>query len=157
MTSQVVNQVAFLRTSRDFPEEAIALSMEVDRTYVDIANAVNSRTIGLFPTNGSAVGGESWFLVNNKKQQNFRQVYAFTAAGNIPHGLKWSSISKFTKPTGSYTDGTNWYGAIYSGNTIAIAGLVTFYITPTNIVILSGAGSSTIQSGIIVLEWISNS
>jgi len=154
MASNVVNQVAFLRTSRQFPEDAQLLALEVNKTYIDIANTVNSRTIGIFPANRSAVTGENWFITN-RRQQSLRQIYTFTATGNIPHGLSFSAISQFTKPQGSFTDGTNYYGAIYASNT-AIAGQVSFYITPTNIVVLSGAGAPTIVNGIIVLEWISN-
>ncbi len=152
--TNVVNQVAYLRSSREFPEDLRKLTLEVSKSYIDIANAVNSRTIGIFPTKFPAVNGEAWFINNNQKQQGFRQIYPFTATGNIPHTLKFNSISMFTKPSGSFTDGTNYYGAIYASN-VAIAGQVSFYITPTDIVILSGAGAPVIVSGIIDLEWIS--
>jgi hypothetical protein len=155
MTTNVVNQIAYLRTSREFPEEIRQLALEANKSYIDTANAVNSRTIGIFPTNRPAIGGESWFLSGNRRQQNLRQVYQFTAAGNIAHGITISSISQFTKPFGSFTDGTNFYGAIYASN-VAIAGQVSFYITSTNIVVLSGVGTPTISSGIIVLEWLSD-
>jgi hypothetical protein len=153
--NNVINQVPYLRTSRNFPEEAHMLTLEMNKAYVDIANAVNARTIGIFPTTRPAVGGESWFLNQNQRQQNLRQIYIFTATGSIPHGINFNSASYFTKCSGSFTDGTNWYGAIFASN-IAITGQVSFYVTPTNIVILSGAGAPAITSGIIVLEWISN-
>lgn len=153
--NNVINQVPYLRTSRNFPEELHQLTVEVNKSYVDIANAVNNRTISIFPTTRPAVGGESWFILNNQRQQNFRQIYVFTATGNIPHGINFNSVSYFTKCSGSFTDGINWYGAIFTSNT-AIVGQVSFYVTPTNIVILAGAGAPTISTGLIVLEWISN-
>lgn len=154
MTS-VINQVAFLRTSREFPEELHQLAIEVNRSYIDVANAVNSRTISLFPTNRPAINGESWFLTGNLRQQGLRQVYQFTTSASIPHGINFNRISQFTRAYGSFTDGTNYYGCIYASN-VAIAGQLTFYIDPTNIVFVVGAGSPAIVRGIIVLEWISD-
>ena len=154
MSTNISNQVAYLRSSREFPTEVGRLAVEVDRASVDTANAVNTRTIGIYSVNKSAITGESWFIRNNQKQQTLRQIYTFTSAGNIPHGLDFNSISQFTKPSGSFTDGSNYYGVIY-GSSTAIAGQVSFYITPTYIVVLSGGGAPSITSGTIVLEWAS--
>ena len=49
----------------------------------------------------------------------------------------------------------DWYGAVYGSNT-AIAGQLSFYITSTQIVILSGAGAPAITSGIIDVEFLVN-
>ncbi len=155
MSVNIVNQIPYLRTTREFPEDPKELLVQINKTYVDIANAVNNRTISIYPINRPAIGGESWFIVNNQRQQNLRQVYIFTAAGNVPHGINVSNISRFSpKCYGSFTDGTNYYGAIFGSN-VAIAGEISFYITSTNIVILAGAGAPAITSGIIVLEWLS--
>jgi hypothetical protein len=153
MSINVVNTMPYLRSTREYPkDDPKQLSIELHKSYLDIATAVNNRTIGIFPTNNPAIGGESWFLTS-QKQQNLRQVYTFTGVGSIAHNLRWASIAAFTKPFGSYTDGTNWYGVIFASST-TIAGQVTFYVTPTNIVIQQSGGPA-IQSGIIVLEWIS--
>ncbi len=154
MSANVVNQVAFLRTSRNFPTDIDQLAVEVNKSYVDISNAVNNRTISIFTQNRPAINGESWFL-NNLRKQALRQIYTFTSTGNIPHGINFNSVFQFTKPSGSFTDGTNYYGVIYGSN-IAIAGQVSFFITPTNIVVLAGIGAPIIVSGTIVLEWLSN-
>lgn len=154
MSANVSNQVPFLRTSRNFPQDAQPLAVEINKSYVDIANCVNERTIGLFPMNRPAINGESWFLTGNLKQQAFRQVYKFTNTGNVAHGINTAAITGFTKCQGEFTDGTNWYGAIFASNT-AIAGQISFYITSANIVIVAGAGAPTISSGIIILEWLS--
>lgn len=148
-----MNIVPFLITSRQFPQDVKLLSIESDRAYVDVANAVNRRTLGMFTSNRMVQTGETWFITNNQQQQGFRQIYTFTAAGNITHGLNFTNISQFTKCQGSFTDGTNYYGVIY-GSSTSIAGQISFYITSTDIVVLSGAGAPTISSGIIVLEWI---
>lgn len=156
MTANLTNQVAYLRTSREFPEDLRIMAIELTKAYIDIANVVNSRVIGTFSTNRPAINGKSFFITN-ARHQGLRQVYTFSSTGNIAHGLNntYSAIPYFTQSYGSFTDGTNWYGAIYGSN-VAIAGQVSFYVTPTNIVVLAGAGAPTITSGIIVLEWISN-
>jgi len=155
VSSNVFNQVPYLRTSRSFPLEAQTLSVELDKSYVDIANAVNSRTIGIYTINRPVVTGESWFINQGQKQQTLREVYQFTAAGNIPHGLNWASVAQISpRSYGSFTDGTNWYGVIYASS-VAIAGQLSFYVTPTNIVVIAGGGVPAITSGFIVLEWLS--
>lgn len=145
----------YLRDQRNFPNDNIqALTVEINKAYIDIAQKVNTRTVGLFAVNNAFVTGEQWYLTATP-QQSIREVYSFTGAGNIPHGLNFSSISQFTRCFGSFTDGTNFYGAIY-GSSVAITGQVSFYVTPTNIVVLSGAGAPAIVSGILVVEWLSN-
>lgn len=149
-----MNQVAYLRTSRQFPPELEGLTVEVDKAYIDTANAINNRIISIFPTTRPAINGESWFITQNQKQQGFRQVYTFTTTANIAHGIDVTRISRFVRNWGEYTDGTNWYGLIHGSN-VAIPGQITFYVSPTNIVFLVGAGAPALTSGIIVLEWIS--
>ena len=163
MTSNIVNQVAFLRTSRDFPEDTKALNSELNKAYIDIANTVNDRTIGIYPINRPAVTGEAWFINKDRKQQTLRQVYTFTTTADINIGFKLSRISQISKNTyGSFTDGTSWYGLIYASS-VAIAGQLSFYVTVNGasttsdvIKIVSGAGAPTLTSGVIVLEWLSN-
>lgn len=154
MSANIINQVAFLRTSREFPEEIGKLTLEVNKSYVDIAGAVNDRIIGLFPVNRPAITGESWYLSQNRRQQTLRQVYTLSGTSTIPHGLNFAQFQAFSRMWGEYTDTTNWYGLIAGSNT-AIAGQQSFYVTPTNIVIVSGAGAPTLSSGIIVLEYLS--
>lgn len=154
MSSNIVNQVAYLRTSREFPPEVQQLTVEVNKAYVDTANAVNNRIIAIFPTNRPAINGEAWFLVANQRQQGFRQVYSFTTTVNIAHGINTATISQFTRKFGDFTDGTNFYGLI-SGTNVAIAGQISFYVTPTDIIFVIGAGAPALTSGTIVLEWIS--
>lgn len=155
MSSNIVNQVAFLRTSREFPQDIDKLTLQINKSWVDIANAVNSRTIGLFPTTRPAITGEEWFLVSNQKQQTLRQVYTFTSTSAINHGISVTAISQFTRCFGTYTDGTNSYGIIW-GTNVAIAGQISFYLTSTQIIFLSGAGAPALSSGKIVLEWLSS-
>lgn len=156
MQSNVVNQVAYLRTSREFPEELHQLCVEVNKAYVDVAASVNERTIGLFPTNRPAITGESFYLIN-QRQQTLRQIYPITSTTSISHGLAnfFTTIPYFTRMYGQYTDGTNWYGLI-AGSNVDIAGQISFDVDPANINFFTGAGAPTLTKGIIILEWLSN-
>lgn len=151
-----VQRSPYLRVQRTFPETIQPLAVELNRSYVDIASAVNNRTIGIYGTNQPAATGENWFVMGESgRQQSLRQVYSFTATGNIAHGINFASVA-FISPLsyGSFTNGTNWFGAIYASST-AIAGQVSFYVTSTNIVVVAGAGAPSITQGYINLEWIS--
>ena len=153
MSSNVINQVSYLITTRSFPRDVENLVIELSRTYIDIASAVNVRTIGLFATKPS-ITGESWYLTKNQKQQGLRQAYSFTTTNPLPHEIDLANISRITRCYGEYTDGTNWYGLI-NGTNIAIAGQISFYLDPTNINFLIGASAPALKSGTIVIEWIS--
>ena len=150
-----MNQVAYLRTSRQFPEDPHQMAVESNKSYVDIANAVNSRTIGIYPVNRPAITGNTFFITN-QRQQTLRQVYIFTSITTpIPTGFVLSNISQVSQMYGTYTDGINTYGLI-PGSSATIGGQITFYIDHDSITFVNGGGSPTVTSGIIVLEWISN-
>ncbi len=151
----IVNQTPYLRTSRDFPEESHQLSVELERAYIDIAAKVNERIIGIFPTNRPAVTGSSYYLTGQTRQQELRQVYVFTSTASINHGINVINPNQFTGYQGTYTDSTNSYGLIF-GSSTAIAGQISFYLTATQIVFVTGAGAPTLTSGIIVLSWLSS-
>lgn len=157
-SSQIL-QAPYLREQRQFPFGNVGdLARQVDQAYIDIAAKVNLRTIGVFAVNFPVITGDIWYFQGETtRRQSFRQVYNFTAAGNIPHGIKPESIFSISPNSyGTYTDatGTNYYGVIF-GTSVAIAGQVSFYVTSTNIVVLLGGGAPAIDSGFIVLEWIS--
>jgi hypothetical protein len=150
----VINRVSYLRTSREFPEEMHELTVQMNRAYGDIAAAVNVRTIGIFPINRPAITGEGWYY-EAQKQQTLRQIFTFTTTGNFVHGIKFTTYPTVVRAFGYYTDGQNAYGVIYGSN-VAIAGQVSFYVTPSSIFILSGTGAPVISSGTVVIEWLSN-
>lgn len=155
MTNTTVNQVSYLRTSREYPEDPKELTVEVNKAYIDTAAAVNIRTIGIFTVKKPTVTGESWYIRNNSKQQSLRQVYPFTTTTAIDHGININNLTDFSRMFGTYTTGTNTYGLI-AGSTTAIAGQITFYVTSSQIVFVVGGGAPIPDSGIIILEWISD-
>ncbi len=159
MTIPNTQKAPYLREQRQFPHEDLTeTAKELDHAYIDIAQKVNRRIIGIYALNSPTVTGEEWYLSGSTtKQQSLRQVYTFTGAGPIVHGIKnfATVVSKISpRSYGSYTDGTNWYGVIY-GTSVPLAGQVTFWVDPVNINVILGAGAPAITSGIIDLEWIS--
>lgn len=158
-----VSQSPYLRTSRQFPEDLKNLSIEVNRSYVDTANAVNNRTISIFPTNRSVVTGESWFLSSNQRQQTLRQVYSFgaIAAGaelDIPIGI--TNFVSFTRIYGTViTDIIDYRPLPYvdpTTLTTSMTILVGIVAGIQQIRIVLGATSPNVTSGIAVLEYLSN-
>jgi len=153
-------QAPFLITSREFPEEdAKKLSLVLNRSYVDISNAVNARTISIFPEDRPILTGEKWYLGGNIQYQSFRQVYSFTSTADIPIGFKFNRLSSFSRMSGTYTDGTSWFGLV-PATSVAVAGVISFYVgvgtaTSDSIKFLTGAGAPALTSGTIVLEWLS--
>ena len=158
MSNNLVNNVAYLQSSREFPEDPKQLNYMLNKSYIDTANAVNARTIGIFPNNRSAITGESWFIQKNQRQQTLRQVYPF---GAIPAGgilqipYKVSGFVQFTRIYGtcftSFPDARPlpYVSVVLNGNIDVRVDTVNF-----NIVIAVGAVSSSITSGLIVLEWM---
>lgn len=160
MTTNFINNSPYLRTTRDFPKDEDQLQRELSRSYIDVATAVNNRSIGIYPTNRPAITGNSWYLTSDK-QQTIRQVYRLSGAANIPLGFKLSTISDIVFAFGSYSNGTSKYGLIY-GTNVVLAGQVVFWIevdgasTTSDLIRFNvGAGAPTIDSGNVVIEWLS--
>lgn len=151
-STNVPNQTSFLRTSWEFPEDPKELSVQLNRSYLDIANSVNSRTIGVFPVNRPATTGNEYFTSGNRKQQSFRRLYQFTTTLTFPHGINFVTFGGFVDIYGTFVSGGVWYPLPYV-DTAAIANQVSIKVNSTNIVITAGAIVPT--SGFVVLEWLS--
>lgn len=151
MSTNLPNQVPFLRTQRLFPQEAQPLSVEMDRAYVDIASSVNRRTMGITPTINSVQNGNILYIGGNQLN-GFRKAFVFTATTAITHNVQIVNKTQFLDCYGTYTDGTNSYGLPFSTN-VAVAGTITFYLSATQIVFLVGAGAPALTAGRIVLNW----
>lgn len=155
--TNIINQVAYLKTSREFPPDLGQIANILTRAYPEIAGAINERTIGLFPTVRPAVTGNAYYLFKNLKQQSLRQTYTFTSTAPILHNIDFKQVSYIGSMYGQYTDGTNWYGIISGTNAAAgLPGQLVFYLTPTQITFVTGGGTMpALTKGIIVIEWIS--
>lgn len=152
-----IQQAPYLPQQRQFPADSVMdLSIQVNRAYVDIAQKMNARTIGVYSLGNPIITGNVWHLQgSNKSQQTLRQIYTFNGSGNISHGIATENIAGFVHIYGTFTDGTIWYPLPYV-NVASATNQVSVTVTATNIVITSGAGSPpTISSGYVVLEWLS--
>lgn len=160
MSSNIANQVAYLRTSREFPEELHQLSVEINKSYVDIANAVNARTIGLFPVNRPAQTGNSFYFTSTR-QQTLRQVYSFgaIAAGGVPLFIpyKITGFSRLIMLYGAVVTDQPDERPIPFASVVANGNIQTILDTANSrISITVGAGSPNVISGFIVFEWLSD-
>lgn len=161
MSANISNSGDFLRTSRNFPPDIQALTVEINRSYTDIASKVNNRVIATFATS-TMISGERWvFNGQAGTQSGLRQVYTvqtsnFSAGvANIAHGIDLTRIGSITAIYGTFTDGTNWYPFPYV-DTVAVINQISIEVTGSNIVITNGVGAPpAVVRGIIVLEWIS--
>jgi hypothetical protein len=156
----LVNKSPYLRNTRDFPEELHQLATEINKTYVEIASAVNNRTIGIYSVNKSSIDGNRYFFTS-QPNEGLRQIYTFTGTSNISLGFKLSSIYGIANMYGTYIDSAgNVYGLI-AGTSVAISGQISFYLSVVSgpsdmIVFVLGSGEPALVSGMIVVEWISN-
>jgi len=150
----IVNKAPFLRGSREFPQDPRQLTQEVNKSYLEIAQAVNQRSIGTFPATRPAITGNTWYIKGGKSQFTLRQVYllgnSFTA---IDHNINTSRIGGFAYISGTFTDGTNWYPLPYVDPTAA--NQIGIIITPTQITFTVGGAAPSITSGFVVLEYLS--
>lgn len=154
MNSFVFNQYPYLLTSRTFPGDSEKLVLELSKSYIETANTVNDRVIGIYPSQKPAITGENWYLNTPQRQQSLRQVYPATSTVSIDHGINFADTDRFTCCYGAFTpDNTNWYGLIF-GTNIAIPGQVSFYINTTQIVFVLGAGAPALSKATIVLHWL---
>lgn len=150
----IINRSPYLDNERDFPDDLEKLSKEADRAYIETAQAVNERTIGLYPANRPAITGNAWFPTS-KKLESLRQIYTFDSTANIPHLIEYTTITYMGNSFGSFTDGINWYGLPFLSDTAA-TGQIGFYIDSTDIIFTVDGAAPSLTNGIIVLEWISN-
>lgn len=163
MSSNIVNQMPYLRTTRAFPEDIHLLSVQLNKSYVDIATAVNNRTIGLFPTTRPAITGESWFIAANQKQQTLRQVYTFAAIASgteldVPTNI--SSFTQFTRIYGTVVTNVVDYRPLPYVDPITLTNGMALLVGTVGgvqqIRIILGATAPAVTSGIVVLEWLSS-
>lgn len=150
-----INRGSFLRTSRNFPDDLQQLAVEMDRAYIDIARNVNNRTVGFFTTTRASVGGENWYIDQNKRQQNLRQVYLWSDTNlTIPHGINLFTLTNFVRIWGTFFDGTNWWPLPYVDLT-NVTNQINVKVNATDIVITKGTDAPpACMNGLVTIEWI---
>lgn len=152
----------YLRTTRNFPQDPSKLSDEIDKAYIDTANAVNARTIGIFPSRRPIVTGESWFIDNNNKQQTIRQIYRFGAiapGGTLDIATGIFDFTEFSKIYGTVVTNVPDYRPIPYADAAVVTNNISIRVViiggNTFIRIVLGATSPAVTRGLAVIEWLS--
>jgi hypothetical protein len=157
------NRSPYLITSRKFPSDPAQLEPTLNKMYIEVAAAVNARTVGLYNMS-QITTGNIYFNDGDPQDQHpgFRRVYqlASIASGTntIPLGFTPTSTTRFV----------NMYG---TGNSPSVQSVAIPHVnvtTPTdgielrvnwgtsNIEVVTTTGNWTAYSAIIVLEYILN-
>jgi hypothetical protein len=162
MTSNVVNQTPYLRTSVRFPEEPKEMIRELSKSYIDIAGAVNARTIGIFPSNNPAITGNVWYF-DGLKHQTLRKIFPFgpIAMGtslNIPLGF--DNFQTIVNIYGTVQTQTTYRPLPYIDPSSLSNGMAILVqpIGPNsilNVTIKLGSTAPPVVSGFAVIEFLS--
>jgi hypothetical protein len=155
--SNLTNVAPYLQTSRKFPmDDDPKLETELAKMNIDVATAVNLRSIGIYDKTVTVTGNQYFSSsTTNAQLKRFSQrvVFSFSDASlTFAHGL--TNVTIMSVITGGFTDGTNFYPLPYVDVT-NVNNQVAVRVTPTNVVITKGAGAPpTITSGIVILEFL---
>lgn len=155
-----VNSLAFqipenIVFSRDYDQ----FLLQITDLFQKIARASNAKDIGIYPLT-EILNGHQFFDTANA--QSYKRVYrkAFSfgaiAAGatlNIAHG---STFVQLTRAYGTCITNVVDYRPIPYVSVAATNAQIELQVTGANIVIINGAASPNITSGIIVLEYLKN-
>lgn len=149
------NQTPFLPNQLDFPtDDARQLAIVLDKAYIDIANRINDRTIGVYATVTPFIVGDAYYLSGGVQGRKIsqRKVFVITStAAPIPLGFTYSQLVNLY---GDWTDGSGaWYGFI-AGTPNALPGQIVISTTATDLVFTVDAGAPALTSGLVVVEWI---
>lgn len=157
MTTNTINTAPYLRTYRKFPEDATLLAKELTRGWIETANCVNQRVIGLLSSSSPTVTGTTYYLSGpSDKQQSLQRIFTFSETNlTIDHGIAPNTyvLPIFISKSG-YTDGTNSFGLAQTYP--PLAGQISAEVTPTQILITQGPATPATFNGLIVLEWLCN-
>ena len=156
-----LNSQPYLITSRFFPPDLTLLQPELNKAWIETAQAVNARIIGSFEPIEN-VTGEKWFEESVegdpvKRRQTYRMFFRFGAIAAaatlaITHGI--STLDEFTRIYGTCeTDVIDFRPIPYASATV-VTEQIELQVTPTVINIINGATAPAIVRGIIVLEYL---
>lgn len=161
MTTSSGNSIqnAYLPTTRGFPADPTQLNGDLSKSYIEIAQAVNFRTIGVFDK-FQVVTGERWFNEPDalSKRQTYREVFtvgAIAAGGNATFAHLITGIVAFTRMYGTCITDTPDYRPIPYAS-VAANSNIDLRVQGPNIIVANGAAAPNIVSAIVVLEYLLN-
>lgn len=154
----------YLITSREFPKEPSELEPVLSKSYVEIAQAVNVRTIGTFNT-FQIVTGDRYYNTSNPLQlrQSYRTLFTFGAVASGASTTISFNSSAITESAHIYgncitADNTTKFRCIPYASATDVTKQIQIDIdtTASTIIITNGAGAPNILSGNIIFEYMLN-
>ena len=158
----------YLKVQWMFPNDELrSLSSQIDKAYIDIAQKVNSRIIGIYPQNKQVVTGSRWYLDGfTSPLQVLREVIVFPAIAsgaflNINTNIQNEVSFTYIGGVAALTTGTDWRPVPYV-DPATLDHSMTVLIEPNpvgakqSVKLVLGAGAPDISGAYIVIEWLSN-
>lgn len=160
----------YLPTSVKYPTDPSELQNTLSKSYIEISQAVNRRSIGIFNTFQMVTGNQYFSNTNNSVQkpiqyrQSYRKVFPFSA---IAAGATLAIDHAIT----GITECVNIYGSCITDAIVNPNGKylplpyasvtnvnlqIQLDVNDTQINITNGAAADNILSGSIVLEYLLN-
>lgn len=164
MTFNPINSLGpFISTSTFFPDDFDEFRAKFLELYRDLANAVNTREVGIYDLT-EFLTGENWFTSGNPqvKRKTFRQVYELPATNAgattlIAHGITGvNTTTTFTHIYGACVTDFPDNRPIPYASVTAVNQQIEIRIGATNIRVINGAAAPNITSGYVVLEYLKN-
>lgn len=155
-------QAPYVITSRTFPFDETLLPAILSKMYFELANAINSRTIGIYDQSLIA-SGNIWFNTGivNSREQSFRQVYTISSlllgTNTIPLGINVDSNTIFVNISGT-AQSTSVSVALtpWISGPLVDAPYLRVNIATGNIEIITTTANWVTFSAVIVIELILN-
>ncbi len=147
-----------LSGTRYFPEDSLLLQREIINAYVDIANAVNAREIGIYSLQ-QEVTGQKFFIQRNSASSDvgrkcFQIPSILNGTTTIPHGIDIQGITVFTHIYGTATNPSTSFLPIPYVNVGTPANGIQLSVNATNIVLTTTSADYTAYSAVIILEFV---
>lgn len=162
MNTPQLNAAPYLITSRSFPTNAVEMQPLLTKMYFEVANAVNSRTIGIFDQFQIATGNRYLNTGDpTNRLQSFRQVYIAPSILNgtttIATGISIDANTKFVQIYGT-AQNTSFAIPLPYVNTTTPADSITLRVNLStgNIEIITTTANWTSYNATVVLEYILN-
>lgn len=160
MSTNIANISPYLQTTRKFPiDSPPKLETELSKMNLDVATAVNLRSIGIYDVVTTITGNQLYNLTTPlTKRQSQRKVYTFSsiAAGATlvtAHGI--NLITQLACPiTGSVVTAIPDFRNIPHVSATLITDQIQVIVDATNITIINGATAPNITSGFVILEFL---
>lgn len=148
----------YLPVEIQLPEEQADINQVFSDRHRSIADVVNLKENAQYE-DSELLTGQQWFTANNNqtKRQTYRKVFDTGvinagATANIAHGI--TGVALFTRIYGCCVTAVVDYRPIPYSSVAALNQQIEINVAGLNIVIINGAASPQITSGIVVLEYI---